>query len=63
MIWCGVLGWGQNAGVVLPPLTFLCTFALGSFCFLISYGFAIYRLFYAWSLSSLLYSKADFSQL
>lgn len=44
MIWCSVLEWGQNA-VVLPPLTFLCTFALGSFCFLISYGFAIYNIF------------------
>lgn len=65
MIWCGVLEWGQNAGVVLPSLTFLCTFFLEklSFCFLISYAFAIYRIFYSTrSLSSLLYSKTDFSQ-
>lgn len=34
-----------------------------SFCFLISSGFATYRIFYTWSLSSLLYSKTDFSQL
>lgn len=65
MIWHSVLEWGQNAGVVLPLLTFLCTFLLEQlyFCFLISFSFAIYRIFYTWSSSSLLYSKTDFSQL
>lgn len=28
MIWHSVLEWGQNAGVFLPLLTFLCTFSL-----------------------------------
>lgn len=37
-IWCGVLEWEQNAGMVLSTLTVCsCTFSLGAIIFLFSY--------------------------